>query len=170
LNVPGGPYAFPLDFASISFLIVDDQPFTRRIVRSILHGFGSRDVHESANGAEAMEVTRTMMPNIIITDLIMPDFGGLKFIKMMKAPSAPTRTIPVIVLSGYLTKSAAIELKRCGAEELLANPVSPKALYEHISRVVLRSNQAIAPMAFVQNQRRHADLQHRRKAGELAAV
>jgi two-component system, chemotaxis family, chemotaxis protein CheY len=169
LTVPAGAHAFPLDFASISFLIVDDQPFTRRIVRSILHGFGSRDVHESANGAEALEITRTMMPNIIVTDLIMPDFGGLKFIKTVKAPSAPTRTIPVIVLSGYLTKSAAIELKRCGAEELLAKPVSPKGLYEHISRIVLRSDQASAPMAFVQNQRRHAEVQ-KRKAGDLAVV
>jgi two-component system, chemotaxis family, chemotaxis protein CheY len=164
-----GAHAFPLDFASISFLIVDDQPFTRRIVRSILHGFGSRDVHEAADGGEALEIMRTLMPNIIITDLVMPEFNGLKFIKIVKAPSAPTRTIPIIVLSGYLTTSTAMELKRCGAEELLAKPVSPKALYEHISRIVLRSNQAIAPMAFVQNQRRRAELQKRR-TGELAAV
>jgi DNA-binding NarL/FixJ family response regulator len=96
--MPGGAHAFPLDFAAISFLIVDDQPFTRRIVRSILHGIGSRDVHESANGAEALEVTRTMMPNI-----------------------------------------------------------------------VLRSDQASAPMAFVQNRRRHAGVQ-KRKTGDLAVV
>lgn len=165
-----GTQAFPLDLAAISFLVVDDQPFTRRIVRSILHGFGSRDVHEAGNGAEALELTRTMMPNIVVTDLIMPDCGGLKFIKTIKAPGAPTRAIPVIVLSGYLTKSAAIELNRCGAQELLAKPVSPKALYEHISRIVLRSDVASAPMAFVQNQRRHADMQHRRKPGELMAV
>jgi two-component system, chemotaxis family, chemotaxis protein CheY len=165
-----GAHTFPLDFAAISFLVVDDQQFTRRIVRSILHGFGSRDVLEAGNGAEALELTRARMPNIIITDLIMPDFGGLKFIKTIKAPQAPTRTIPIIVLSGYLTKSAAIELKGCGAHELLAKPVSPKALYEHISRIVLRSDVANAPMAFVQNQRRHADLQHRRKPGELMAV
>jgi two-component system, chemotaxis family, chemotaxis protein CheY len=166
--VPAGPHVFPLDFASISFLIVDDQPFTRRIVRSILHGFGSRDVHEAANGGEALEVTRTMMPSIVITDLVMPEFSGLKFIKMVKAPRAPTRTIPVIVLSGYLTASAAMELKRCGVEELLAKPVSPKALYEHISRIVLRGDQASAPMAFVQNQRRHAELQ-KKKTGDMAA-
>jgi two-component system, chemotaxis family, chemotaxis protein CheY len=169
LTVTAGAQVFPLDFAAISFLVIDDQPFTRRIVRSILHGFGSRDVHEAADGAEALEIMRTIMPSIVITDLVMPEFSGLKFIKIVKAPSAPTRAIPIIVLSGYLTTSAAMELKRCGAEELLAKPVSPKALYEHISRIVLRSNQAIAPMAFVQNQRRRAELEKRR-AGELTAV
>ena len=71
-----GGHSFPLDFAAISFLIVDDQPFTRRLVRTMLHGFGSREVYESATGAEALELARSTMPNIIITDLIMPDLTG----------------------------------------------------------------------------------------------
>ena len=164
-----GGHSFPLDFALISFLIVDDQPFTRRLVRSMLHGFGSREVYESASGAEAIELARSTLPNIIITDLIMPDLNGLRFIKMMKAPSAPTSRIPIIVLSGYLTKTAALGVNESGADELLVKPVSPKALYEHVSRIVLRKNQAKPPTAFVQNQRRHAEL-HKKKAGDMALV
>lgn len=160
-----GGHAFPLDFSLISFLVVDDQQFTRRIVRTILHGFGSREVHEAADGGEALELMRSIVPSIVVTDLVMPDFSGLKFIKMLKAPGAATRNIPVLVLSGYLTKSAAIDVKRCGAEELLAKPVSPKALYEHITRVVLRSNHANAPAAFLQNQRRNAALQKKQTGG-----
>jgi len=162
-----GEHSFPLDFALISFLIVDDQPFTRRLVRSMLHGFGSREVYESASGAEALELARTTMPNIIITDLIMPDFDGLKFIKTVKAPSASTSRIPIIVLSGYLTKTATLAVNESGAAELLVKPVSPKALYEHVSRIVLRKNQANPPQAFVQNQRRRAEL-HKKKTGEVA--
>jgi len=162
-----GGASFPLDFASISFLIVDDQPFTRRLVRTMLHGFGSREVYESAGGAEGLEMARTTMPNIITTDLIMPDLNGLKFIKMLKAPSAPTSRIPIIVLSGYLTKTAALGVIESGVDELLVKPVSPKALYEHVSRIVLRKNQANPPMAFVQNQRRRAEL-HKKKIGDLA--
>jgi two-component system, chemotaxis family, chemotaxis protein CheY len=164
-----GGHSFPLDFASISFLIVDDQPFTRRLVRTMLHGFGSREVYESASGVEGLEMARTTMPNIIITDLIMPGFNGLRFIKMVKAPSAPTSRIPIIVLSGYLTKTATLAINESGADELVVKPVSPKALYEHVSRIVLRKNQANPPMAFVQNQRRRAEL-HQKKIGEMALV
>ena len=164
-----GGHSFPVDFASISFLIVDDQPFTRRLVRTMLHGFGSREVYESATGAEALELARSTMPNIIITDLIMPDLNGLRFIKMMKATSAPTSRIPIIVLSGYLTKTATLAINESGADELLVKPVSPKALYEHVSHIVLRKNQANPPMAFVQNQRRRAEL-HKKKTGDLAMV
>jgi two-component system chemotaxis response regulator CheY len=164
----GGP-SFPLDFASISFLIVDDQPFTRRLVRTMLHAFGSREVYEAASGVEGLEMARTAKPNIIITDLIMPDFDGLRFIKAVKAPTAPTNRIPIIVLSGYLTKTATLAVNESGVHELLVKPVSPKALYEHVSRIVLRTNQVNPPMAFVQNQRRRAEL-HKKKTGDLAIV
>jgi len=161
--------SFPLDFSSISFLIIDDQPFTRRLVRSILLGFGSREVYESANGVEAFELVRTVMPSNIITDLIMPTFNGLRFIKMMREPQSPAAAIPIIVLSGYLTKAAALLVKESGADELLVKPVSPKALYEHISRIVLRNDKTRQTVAFSQNQKRLAE-QQRKKCGELAYV
>lgn len=144
----------PLDFSLLSFLIVDDQPFTRRIVRSILHGFGSREVYESANGAEGLDLVRTVMPSIIITDLVMPMVDGGRFVAMVKAPDAPTSKIPIIVLSGYLTKTAALAVTRHGADELLVKPVSPKALYGHISRIALRNQLAQPPLAFLSNQKR----------------
>ena len=164
-----GGYSFPLDFASISFLVVDDQQFTRRLVRTMLHGFGSREVYESASAAEGLEIARTAKPTIIITDLIMPDFDGMRFIKMVKAPSAATSQIPIIVLSGYLTKTAAMAANESGADELMVKPVSPKALYEHVSRIVLRKDQVNPPMGFAQNQRRRAELD-KKKTGDLALL
>ena len=93
----------------------------------------------------------------------------MRFIKAVKAPNAPTSRIPIIVLSGYLTKTATLAVNESGVHELLVKPVSPKALYEHVSRIVLRTNQANPPMAFVQNQRRHAEL-HKKKAGDGAPL
>ena len=122
----------------MSFLVVDDQPFSRRLVHSMLLGFGSREVYESTNGVEAFELARNVMPNIIITDLVMPIFDGLRFIKMSKDAQSPARKTPIIVLSGYLTKAAALMVKNTGADELLVKPVSPKSLYEHIVRIVLQ--------------------------------
>jgi two-component system chemotaxis response regulator CheY len=161
-----GP-TFPLDFSAISFLIVDDQPFSRRIVRSILHGFGSREVHEAANDGEAIELARAVAPNIIITDLVMPASSGIKLIRMLKARESPAGQIPVIVLSGYLTKTTALTIA-AGADALLVKPVSPKALYAHVARIVLRADRPHAPNSFVQNQQLHMQLQ-RKKAGDKKA-
>ncbi|HEX4042174.1 MAG TPA: response regulator [Xanthobacteraceae bacterium] len=161
--------SFPLDLSSISFLIADDQQFSRRLIHSMLLGFGSREIYESADGVEAFELARTVGPNIIITDLIMPDINGLRFIKMVKEPQSPCRTVPIIVLSGYLTKSAAIAIRTSGADELLVKPVSPKALYEHIARIVLRHDNPNPPPAFLQNRKRRA-AQQRKKAGQIVLV
>ncbi|HEX3939157.1 MAG TPA: response regulator [Xanthobacteraceae bacterium] len=165
--MPASRTSFPLDLSAISFLVVDDQPFSRRLIHSMLLGFGSREIYESANGAEAFELARNALPNIIITDLIMPDLNGLLFIKLVKNPESPCRATPVIVLSGYLTKSAALTIRSSGADELLVKPVSPKALYEHIARIVLRNDSPTPPDAFVQNRKRRA-AQERKQAGDVA--
>jgi two-component system chemotaxis response regulator CheY len=167
MRTPVSRSSFLLDFSLISFLIIDDQPFTRRIVRSILLGFGSREVYESANGVEAVELVRTAMPSIIITDLIMPTFNGLRLIRMMREPQSPARSTPIIVLSGYLTKAAALMVRDSGADELLVKPVSPKALYEHISRIVLRNDKSQQSLGFLRNQKRLAD---QRRKNEVALV
>jgi two-component system, chemotaxis family, chemotaxis protein CheY len=154
-----------LDFSLLSFLIVDDQPFSRRIVRSILTGFGSREIYESGNGAEALGVVRITMPSMIITDVVMPAFSGMGFISKVKAPPSPAHGIPIIVLSGYLTKTAAMALRGSGADGLLVKPVSPKALYRHIARIVALNDQAKHPMAFVQDQKKRAEQQRRKVVG-----
>jgi two-component system chemotaxis response regulator CheY len=165
---PVGHAPFPSNFSSLSFLIVDDQPFSRRLVRSMLQGFGSREVYESANGVEAFELARTVTPSMIITDLVMPIFDGLRFIKMVKEPQSPARNIPIIVLSGYLTKPATLTVRDAGADELLVKPVSPKALYEHIARIIWRQKQA-SIRELPENQTKDAE-QKRKKPGGLAFV
>jgi len=156
-----------IEFSRLSFLIVDDQPFTRRMIRSMLIGFGSREIYECGNGAEALEIVRTALPSIIITDLVMPTLDGVHLISALRAPVSPARNIPVIVLSGYLTKSATLAVREAGVDELLVKPVSPKALYEHISRVVLRNERLLLPAAIGQNPKR-ADGAQKKKDDDLA--
>ena len=118
-------------------------------------------------GAEGFEAARNVRPNIIITDMVMPIFNGLQFLKMTREPQSSVRDIPIIVLSGYLTKPATLALRELGADELLVKPVSPKALYAHIVRIVLNNDHASQPLAFAQNQRRLTGPQ-RRRPGSLA--
>ena len=170
MSLPVSRSSFALDFSHLSFLVVDDQPFSRRLIRTMLIGFGSREIYESGNGVEAFELTRNAMPSIIITDLVMPIFNGLRFIRMTKDAQSHAHHTPIIVLSGYLTEAAALTVKSSGAEALLVKPVSPKVLYEHIVRIVLHSDRANRPLAFLQNQKRRAERPRGKKSGEFAYV
>ena len=135
----------------------------------MLLGFGSREVYESENGVEAFELARSVLPNIIITDLVMPIFDGLRFIKMVKDVQSPVHKTPIIVLSGYLTKAAALMVRNSGADELLVKPVSPKSLYEHIVRIVLQDDSASQQLTLLQNRKRRT-AQPGRKADGVAFV
>ena len=135
----------------------------------MLLGFGSREVYELENGVEAFELARSVLPNIIITDLVMPIFDGLRFIKMVKDAQSPVHKTPIIVLSGYLTKAAALMVRNSGADELLVKPVSPKSLYEHIVRIVLQDDSASRQLTLLQNRKRRT-AQPGKKADGVAFV
>jgi two-component system, chemotaxis family, chemotaxis protein CheY len=157
----------PLDCSSMSFLLIDDQPYSRSIVRSMLIAFGCREIYETVNGAEALDLVRTVRPNIIITDLVMPVFSGLRFVNTLKTLSTSAHDIPIIVLSGYLTRSATLAVRKSGADEFLVKPVSPKALYQRITHIVLRSDPTLQPTGVLRTRKKRVESQ-RKKIDHLA--
>ena len=64
-----------IDFHRLRFLVVDDNAHMRRILRTLLHGFGAREVYEAEDGAAGRAFTH-YSPDIVITDWAMPIFDG----------------------------------------------------------------------------------------------
>src|SRR4029434_430033 len=67
-----------IDFNRLRFLVIDDNAHMRRILRTLLHGFGAREVYEAEDGAAGLEAFTHYMPDIVITDWAMPIFDGLE--------------------------------------------------------------------------------------------
>jgi len=61
-----------IDFNRLRFLLVDDNPHMRRILRTLLNSFGARDVYEAEDGATGLEAFTNHMPDIILCDWAMP--------------------------------------------------------------------------------------------------
>src|SRR5438067_2619601 len=79
-------------------LVVDDSMLIRHTVCRFLEerGFAAE---AASNGVEALEILKTVLPDVIITDLQMPKMDGNQLIEKLKA-SAKTAHIPIIVLKG----------------------------------------------------------------------
>ena len=144
-----------LDLSALRFLIVDDNVHMRRIVRTLLHGFGVREIHEAEDGASGLEAIRNTSPDILILDWVMPTPDGLELVRTIRNPGSKLNPfVPIIMLSGHSERRRVLEARDAGVHEFLCKPVSAKALYERIARVVLQPRPFIQAKSFFGPDRR----------------
>ena len=86
-------------------LVVDDSMLIRHTVCRFLEERGYA-AESASNGAEALEMLKTVLPDLIITDLSMPKMDGNQLIEKLKA-STQTKDIPIVVLKGKNSKNEA---------------------------------------------------------------
>ncbi|MBK8170683.1 MAG: sigma-54-dependent Fis family transcriptional regulator [Sandaracinaceae bacterium] len=120
-------------------LVVDDESGTRDAVASFLKSEGfSVDVAE--NGAVALERVTEMPPDVVITDLDMPELDGFGLLKRLRADNP---SIPVIMLTSAQDVAKAVEAMRLGAENYLSKPVELDAVLVAVERALENSNTRI---------------------------
>src|SRR6185369_7105646 len=91
--------------ASFSLLVVDDEVTTRNLCRDVAADAGLQ-VHVASTTEEALEILEQYPIDIVVTDLQVPQMGGLELLKRTRANNAETA---VIVLTQYGTIATAIE-------------------------------------------------------------
>lgn len=131
---------------NLSFLHVEDNNFMRTLVRTILQGFGVRNVYEAADGADGLEVLAERDPDIVICDWVMTPVDGAEFLRLIRGSDDPgLAQKPVIMLSAHTQKANVLEAMKLGSTEYLAKPISPKSLYMRINRVLTNPKTVIKP-------------------------
>jgi CheY-like chemotaxis protein len=93
-------------FDELRFVVVDDNAHMRRIVRTLLRAFGSREIYESEDGASGLEAVEAYSPDILITDIKMPIFDGIELTRMIRNPDGCRHPfLPIIILAAYSKKT-----------------------------------------------------------------
>jgi CheY-like chemotaxis protein len=165
-----------IDFHRLRFLVVDDNAHMRRIVRQLLHGFGSREIYEAEDGASGLEGFTGHNPDILITDWAMPIFDGIELTKTIRQPGGNANPfVPIIMLSGHSEKRRVMEARDAGVTEFLAKPIAAKSLYERVLSVVLNPRPFLQTKAYFGPDRRRNVLSNyagpeRRKGGDGAKI
>jgi CheY-like chemotaxis protein len=126
-----------IDFNKLRFLIIDDNAHMRRILRTLLHGFGARHVYEAEDGASGLEAFTHYAPDIVLADWAMPIFDGLELAQMIRQPGVNSNPYaPIIMLTGHSEKRRVTVARDAGVTEFLAKPISAKGLYQRVLNVV----------------------------------
>ncbi|MDP2182510.1 MAG: PAS domain S-box protein [Actinomycetota bacterium] len=125
-------------------LVVDDDEAGRYLVASILKSAG-HEVIEAGDGLEALEKGREEMPDVVISDILMPRMDGYQLAREWKSDEALAR-IPLVFLTASYTDPADEKFAAgLGADGFLSKPVEPETLLETIDALMSTSEEVRAP-------------------------
>lgn len=115
---------------TLSILVVDDEELLLRSCARILEHEGYV-VHTASRGQEALELARRHRPDIVLTDLVLPDLGGMDLLREIKAMDE--RTL-VIMITGFATVDSSIEAIQAGAYDYIPKPFTATQLQILVGR------------------------------------
>lgn len=105
-------------------LIVDDDPFIRRLIVTTLEGVSSFDLHEASDGEEAVQTARREGPRLVFLDIDMPRMDGIEACRQMRAEPAMDGA-RIVMLTASTEDSARERAAAAGADRFLTKPFSP---------------------------------------------
>ncbi len=147
-----------IDFDQLRFVVVDDNAHMRRILRTMLRAFGSREIYEAEDGASGLEAVEAYQPDILISDIKMPIFDGIELTRMIRNPDGFSQAyLPIIILSAYSEKHQVIAARDAGATDFICKPVSAKTLYDRIQNIIENPRPFIRTTTYFGPDRRRQD-------------
>jgi len=117
-------------------LIVDDEPQIGRVMRTSLSTQGF-DVRVGADGQAALDLFNDWHPALVITDLSMPNMGGLEFCRRLRLIS----DVPLIVLSVKSEERVKVEALDAGADDYITKPFGMDELLARIRAALRRTSE-----------------------------
>lgn len=114
-------------------LIVEDNRDMRLYLKDILKT--RYKIKEAGNGVEALSVIAGSMPELIVSDIMMPDMDGYRLLAELKN-NASTSRIPVILLTAKVGDEEKIMGLECGADDYIVKPFSSRELLTRVNTLV----------------------------------
>lgn len=116
-------------------LVVDDEPQLIRVLRTGLKSRGY-DVRGASDGESGLESFNEWHPDLVITDLAMPNVDGLEFCRRLRAISQ----VPIIVLSAKGEEKTKVEALDIGADDFVTKPFGIDELLARVRASLRRAN------------------------------
>ena len=121
-------------------LVVDDESRMTRFIRMNLELEGYR-VIEASNGPEALEKTRTRLPDLVILDVMMPGMDGFETLQLIREVSST----PVIMLTVRADEEDKVRGLESGADDYVTKPFGSRELASRVKAVLRRTQSLTTP-------------------------
>ncbi|HEX7642490.1 MAG TPA: response regulator [Noviherbaspirillum sp.] len=124
-----------------NILIIDDEERNRRLFEVFVKADG-HEVRSAASGEAGLELAASMVPDLILLDLMMPGRDGFEVARALKANSV-TQTIPIIVISSLDDVASHQRLTSSGIDDFVVKPIDRWELSQRINKVLQKGKDSI---------------------------
>jgi DNA-binding NtrC family response regulator len=115
-----------------SVLVVDDEPGIRGLLASILRREGFH-VHTAADAGEALDIFRSVGPDVVLADVVMPGTDGVALLEQLLEID---RRVPVLLMTAFGELEAAVDAMRRGALDYITKPFKRQRVVESLRRAL----------------------------------
>ena len=114
-------------------LLVDDEAGFAELLRDLLE-MDNYEVVTAENGEEGLEKLRTFVPDVIISDIVMPRMSGFEMFKQVKA-APETSTLPFLFITGFQDERVLAEARKIGVFGILRKPIDIEQIENRIREI-----------------------------------
>ncbi len=115
-------------------LVVDDDPFIRKLIATTLEDVAEFQLHEAADGLEALDIAQRQQPALVFLDVDMPQLDGIDTCRRLRADRA-TAESTIVMLTAAHGDSVERSAEEAGADLFLTKPFSPLELLRLVDRL-----------------------------------
>ena len=115
-------------------LIVEDNELNMKLFRDLLEAHGYQ-TSGTSNGQEALNLVRTMRPDLILMDIQLPQVSGLEVTRWIK-DDPELRAIPIVAVTAFAMKGDEERIREGGCEAYLSKPISVGKFIETVRRFI----------------------------------
>jgi CheY-like chemotaxis protein len=119
---------------NLTVMVIDDSPTVRKLISGKLEKCG-HTVVTAADGAEALDKIREVVPDLILLDIMMPQMDGYQVCKLIRS-NEPTRDVPVVMISGKDGFFDKVRGRMAGTSGYITKPFGPETLMRAIETYV----------------------------------
>ncbi|MBV8998508.1 MAG: response regulator [Solirubrobacterales bacterium] len=115
-------------------LIVDDDQFIRKLIATTLEDVAEFELHEAADGVEALEVAARERPSLVFLDVDMPRMNGIEACRRLRDDDT-TGELTIVMLTAAHGDSVESDSEQAGADLFLTKPFSPLDLLRLVDQL-----------------------------------
>ena len=132
-----------MDKSQYRFLVVDDFPTMRRIVRNLLKELGFANVDEAEDGAAGLAKVKEGRFDFVISDWNMPNMDGLQMLQSIRADAnTAISKLPVLMVTAEAKKENIIAAAQAGASGYVVKPFTAATLDEKLAKIFEKMEKA----------------------------